>query len=142
VTEAFTFYCNTEESDDNGNTFMFRNSPFELASNNYFATQACFESLANDKILWMSDEVKELLQDPDFQESIKYHKKTEYIVSDIEYDGEDVSDLPRELTVTVHHCDDFLTYEEIEQYVSDKISEETGFCHNGYTTNPEIKSLA
>jgi len=143
VTEDFTFYCNTEEGDENGNTFMFRNKPFELVSNNYFASQGFFEALANETIVWESDELKEEKKLPEVQEMIKYHKVTEYVVSDIEYDtdGENYPTLPLELTITVHHCDDLVSYEEIEQYISDKISDETGFCHTGFTTLPEIKEV-
>lgn len=49
---------------------------------------------------------------------------------DIDYDtdGEDVS-LPTELAFSL---DSTLSKEEIEEMVSDKISDETGFCHKGF----------
>lgn len=61
-----------------------------------------------------------------------------YIITDISWDtdGEDV-DLPEEMEIDVP--DDLNSYEEIEEYISDKLSEETGFCHLGFSTTPEIK---
>jgi len=60
----------------------------------------------------------------------------EYKIINIEYDtdGEDV-DLPKFLIVEVPSGMDS---EETEEYLSDKISEATGFCHKGFNTVPEI----
>ena len=60
-----------------------------------------------------------------------------YIVSNIEYDtdGENV-DLPGQIEIEVP--DEIKEYGEIEQYVSDAISDITGFCHKGFSTTPEI----
>lgn len=65
--------------------------------------------------------------------------ETEFIITDIEYDtdGEDV-DLPKEITVRVCHIE-YPTYEEIQQCLSDAISDKTGFCHFGFATSPEIE---
>ena len=53
-----------------------------------------------------------------------------YKATNIQYDtdGEDV-DLPKTLTIEVPKG---LNEEEIDEYVSDKISENTGFCHKGF----------
>jgi len=55
-----------------------------------------------------------------------------FIVTDIDWDtdGEEV-DLPDEMTVNVSE-DEELEEDEIEEYISDKISDETGFCHFGF----------
>ena len=61
-----------------------------------------------------------------------------YTVSDIKYDtdGEDVS-LPKELEIEVP--EEIEDGYEIDEYISDKISDLTGFCHKGFTTSPEVK---
>jgi hypothetical protein len=62
-----------------------------------------------------------------------------YKVINIEWDtdGEDIS-LPEELSVIVPK--DLLdSPEELDQFISDDISNQTGFCHKGYNTVPEIK---
>lgn len=63
-----------------------------------------------------------------------------YEVSNIKYDtdGEEV-DLPKTLTITVP--DDIVDEVEMEEYISDEISNITGFCHKGFTTDPEICGL-
>ena len=55
-----------------------------------------------------------------------------FTVSNIDWDtdGEEI-DLPDEMTVNVKE-DEQLEDDEIEQYISDKISDETGFCHFGF----------
>jgi hypothetical protein len=61
-----------------------------------------------------------------------------YKVTDIEYDtdGENVS-LPKELNIEVPaNLEDG---QEIEEFISDEISNQTGFCHKGFTTSPEIE---
>lgn len=61
-----------------------------------------------------------------------------YIVTDIKYDtdGEDIS-LPKELEIEVpNELEDGY---DIEEFISDEISNQTGFCHTGFTTSPEIK---
>ena len=72
-------------------------------------------------------------------EMINYHKITTYKVSGIDYDtdGEDIPTLPKELEIIVHHSQ-YETQEEIEEYLSDQISEQTGFCHKGFTSLPKI----
>ena len=30
-------------------------------------------------------------------------------------------------------------YEEVEQFISDEISNRTGYCHKGFSTTPEIE---
>lgn len=62
---------------------------------------------------------------------------SKYTVTDIQYDtdGQKV-DLPHEITIEVPSE---LEYgEDIEQYISDEISNRTGFCHKGFSTTPEI----
>ena len=57
---------------------------------------------------------------------------TKYLITDIEYDtdGEEI-DLPTELEIEVP---DIITSEEEElnDFIGDKISEITGFCHTGF----------
>jgi hypothetical protein len=65
-------------------------------------------------------------------------------VGNIEWDTEDSSgegpeglDLPKSLTVNVP--DEHLSsYEDTEEFISDFISNITGFTHKGYNTNPDI----
>lgn len=61
-----------------------------------------------------------------------------YKVTDIEYDtdGEDLG-LPAVLNIEVPT--DLEDGHEIEEYISDEISNQTGFCHKGFTTSPEIE---
>jgi len=57
-------------------------------------------------------------------------------VTDIKWDtdGEDV-DLPTEMVIEVPEGMD---KEEADEFVSDEISNQTGFCHKGFSTDPEI----
>lgn len=62
-----------------------------------------------------------------------------YLVTNIEYetDGYDV-ELPTELRIIVpDECSG--DYEDIENYISEEISNITGYLHNGFSTTPEIK---
>jgi len=60
-----------------------------------------------------------------------------YTVTDIQYDtdGEEV-DLPTELEIEVPND---LEGQEADDFISDKISDVTGFCHKGFSTSPDIK---
>jgi len=62
--------------------------------------------------------------------------KREFVVRDIEYDtdGEKVDDLPETLTITVPED---IEADDVEQYLSDEISNQTGFCHYGFTIDGE-----
>ncbi len=62
-----------------------------------------------------------------------------YLVTDIEWDtdGEEV-DLPEELTITIPE-DEELEEDEVEGYISDKISDETGFCHFGFNFTEQVE---
>jgi uncharacterized protein YdeI (YjbR/CyaY-like superfamily) len=62
-----------------------------------------------------------------------------YLVSNIEYDtdGRKVN-LPKTLEVLVPEEINADGREAIEQYISDEISNRTGYCHKGYNTVPEI----
>jgi len=65
-----------------------------------------------------------------------YPKK--FTVTDIEYDtdGQKI-DLPTEMVINIpDHVGD--TYEDIEQYIGDEISNRTGYCHFGFNTLPVI----
>jgi|TARA_R110000787_G_scaffold235704_1_gene342467 hypothetical protein len=54
-----------------------------------------------------------------------------YEVTNIKYDTDDEEiDLPKLLNIEVPSG---LDEEETDEYVSDKISEETGFCHKGFS---------
>lgn len=62
----------------------------------------------------------------------------EYIVSNIQYDTSNriAKTLPKSIVINVP--DDLCTYEEIEEYLSDEISNQTGWCHKGFSVTPEI----
>ena len=62
-----------------------------------------------------------------------------YLVTNIEWDtdGEDV-DLPNELEIILPDDEELTSPEEIEHYISEAITNETGFCHFGFATEPEI----
>ena len=57
------------------------------------------------------------------------------IASEIEYDTDDLTDLPETIEIEVPNGIDDVV--ELNDYVSDQISNRTGFCHNGFTT--EVK---
>ena len=61
----------------------------------------------------------------------------EFVITNIKYDtdGEDVS-LPETMTIVVP--DDVNGREEIQEFISDEISNITGYCHEGFATTPEI----
>lgn len=60
----------------------------------------------------------------------------QYEVNDIQYDTDgEVVDLPTSLKIDVP--DDLDDVDKVD-FISDKISEITGFCHTGFTTIPEI----
>jgi hypothetical protein len=63
-----------------------------------------------------------------------------YKVTDIKYDtdGEDV-DLPETLDIAIPTA--FVEPEDVEQFISDEISNITGWCHKGFSTTPEIYSM-
>ena len=60
-----------------------------------------------------------------------------YTVTDIKYDtdGEDI-DLPTEMEITVPKG--MTDSEEILEFISDEISDRTGFSHEGFSTDPQI----
>jgi len=60
----------------------------------------------------------------------------EYKITNIKYDTDDVSGLPKTLTIKVP-----ANYEgdEADNYISDEISDRTGFTHKGFDTTPEIE---
>jgi hypothetical protein len=61
----------------------------------------------------------------------------QYIVTNIKYDTDgEAIDLPETLTIDVpSHITE---PDEIDEFVSDEISNQTGFCHLGFSTTPEI----
>jgi len=61
----------------------------------------------------------------------KPHIMTKYLVTDIEFDtdGEEL-DLPTSMTIEVP--DDIENEYDIEEYISDEISNISGFCHFGF----------
>ena len=59
-----------------------------------------------------------------------------YEITDIKYDSDVIEELPTELAIEVP--DDLETdYEKVE-YISDEISNVTGFCHFGFSTYPVL----
>ena len=63
----------------------------------------------------------------------------EYIANNIQWDteGEEV-DLPTEVKIEVP--DTISKRTDILDYISDEITNETGFCHFGFTVNPKVKT--
>lgn len=57
-----------------------------------------------------------------------------YIATNIKYDtdGEDI-DLPTEIEIDIPDFIDGEDGEDIEEYISDEISNRTGFCHDGFS---------
>lgn len=62
----------------------------------------------------------------------KTNKLAKYVATNIKWDtdGEDVDDLP--IKVTVEIPNDIVDEAEIMEFVSDEITNVTGFCHNGF----------
>ena len=62
-----------------------------------------------------------------------------YKVTNIKYDtdGQKV-DLPKEIEIIVPDDVQSDGYEAIEEYISEEISNRTGWCHTGFNTTPEI----
>ena len=63
----------------------------------------------------------------------------EYKVNNIQWDVDNENenvDLPTELTVNV--SDDITEPDYVLNYISDKITEMTDFCHFGFTIFPQI----
>ena len=58
-----------------------------------------------------------------------------YLVTDIDYDTNNTTDLPSELTITVPKEEAGSPF-EIEMYLCDEISNITGFCHKGFSFQP------
>lgn len=63
-----------------------------------------------------------------------------YIVTDIKYDtdGETIDDLPAKLEITVPDSE-LGCVDDIQEFISNEISNRTGFCHLGFSTTPEIE---
>lgn len=59
-----------------------------------------------------------------------------FFITDIKYDtdGQDI-DLPTEMEMNVPA---YLNSEDALDFISNKISDETGYCHFGFKTFPEI----
>lgn len=63
---------------------------------------------------------------------------TKYTITDIKYDTDGAKvKLPKKMTITIP-ADVEKTYEGVEQFISDEISNKTGFCHKGFATTPQI----
>jgi hypothetical protein len=61
----------------------------------------------------------------------------QYIVINIKYDTDgEAIDLPETLTIDVPS---HIEPEEVGEFISDEISNQTGFCHFGFNTIPEIE---
>jgi hypothetical protein len=57
-----------------------------------------------------------------------------YQVSNIEFDTDDIeTDLPTNMIIEVD--DEITDKDEIEEFISDEISNQTGYCHFGFTIN-------
>lgn len=63
---------------------------------------------------------------------------TRYDITNIKYDTDGAKvRLPKKMKITIPD-DVEKTYEGVEQYISDEISNRTGFCHAGFATTPQI----
>ena len=62
-------------------------------------------------------------------------------VTDIVWDTDDeeVDDLPEQITIEIPAS--IKSRDEAEEYVSDKVSEVSGFCHDGFSCTPELSTL-
>ena len=60
-----------------------------------------------------------------------------YKVTNIKYDTKDTSDLPKEIYVNIDDSEELEDY-DIDEIISDAISDTTGFCHKGFSFE-EIK---
>jgi hypothetical protein len=58
-----------------------------------------------------------------------------YNVTDIEYDTEDSSQLPTELSIQV---DDSLSNYDRLEFISEEITNITEYCHTGFSTTPSL----
>ena len=59
-----------------------------------------------------------------------------YIVTNVKWDidyNEDGDFLPTELTIDVPE-----SVTDVEEFISDKLSDITGYCHEGFAVTPEI----
>lgn len=62
-TKDFVYFCNYQESDDNGNVKMYRKESdkegtLELASNNYFGNQSMLEDIFKGEYTYLSATMK------------------------------------------------------------------------------------
>lgn len=62
-----------------------------------------------------------------------------FVITDIQYDadGEDVEDLPTEIVVEVPKK---IKDSQLQEFLSEEISNRTGFCHFGFVVTPENNS--
>ena len=62
-------------------------------------------------------------------------------VTDIVWDtdSEKVDGLPEQVSVKIPAS--IKNRDEAEEYISDKLSEVSGFCHEGFTCTPELSTL-
>lgn len=63
---------------------------------------------------------------------------TTYTITNIKYDTDGATiKLPKTMTITIPD-DVEKTYEDVEHYISEEISNKTGYCHKGFATTPQI----
>ena len=63
-----------------------------------------------------------------------------YLITNIKYDTDGVKiNLPKKMEIEVPEKIQAEGYEEIEYFISEEISNRTGFCHKGFATTPEIE---
>lgn len=59
-----------------------------------------------------------------------------YLVTNIKYDTDGIEvELPSEMTIVIPEG---IEEDEFLDYISDEISNRTGYCHFGFSTTPEI----
>lgn len=78
-----------------------------------------------------------------YTQFINENNSRTFEVTDIIYDadGGDVSDLPKKLTIVIPDDIDINDEYTVNEYISDEISNITGFCHKGFSTFPELNTF-
>ena len=135
----------TVNEDHNISIDLLRNVARQMEKDAHIGDYTAIEELLQNV---SEEELKAFLSDhrsPDWtEESVEVTEDKVFKVKDIEWDTEDSTgegpeglDLPTSLTVSVPK-EHLGSYEDTEEFISDFISNVTGFTHKGYRTNPDI----
>lgn len=66
-----------------------------------------------------------------------------FTITDIDYDVDTPSEkeaLPKTMEIEVELSENNC-YEDVENFISEEISNRTGYCHKGFATTPKIETL-